>query len=78
MSVFPGFGGQKFIHNTLDTMKYLKEKTKNHDILLGVDGGVNINTIEMVYDTKIDITIVGSGLYGADNIKDRYRQLIGE
>ena len=29
MSVFPGFGGQKFIHNTLDTMKYLKEKTKD-------------------------------------------------
>ena len=78
MSVYPGFGGQEFIPGTLDTMKYLKKITKNHNILLGVDGGVNIKTIDSVYSTDIDITIVGSGLYGATDIKERYQQLLGE
>ena len=76
MSVFPGFGGQSFIESTLDTMRFLKENTSDSNILIGVDGGVNIKTIDRVYDTGIDITIVGSGLYGADNINERYKQLM--
>jgi len=76
MSVFPGFGGQSFIKSTLDVMKFLKENTLDSDILIGVDGGVNLSTIDQVYDTGIDITIVGSGLYGADNIKKRYNELM--
>ena len=76
MSVFPGFGGQSFIESTLDSMKFLKDNTRGTDILIGVDGGVNINTIDRVYDTGIDITIVGSGLYGAKNISKRYNKLI--
>ena len=78
MSVFPGFGGQSFIYKTLETMRALVDITKNHDILIGVDGGVNINTINDVYKTGIDITIVGSGLYGAENISERYEQLMGD
>jgi len=76
MSVFPGFGGQSFIESTLDTMRFLKENTSDSKILIGVDGGVNIRTIDRVYDTGIDITIVGSGLYGAKNINERYKQLM--
>jgi len=77
MSVFPGFGGQSFIFDTLKVMKSLVKITKEKNILIGVDGGVNIKTIEDVYNTGIDITIVGSGLYGAKNIKERYNQLLG-
>ena len=76
MSVFPGFGGQSFIESTLDSMKFLKDNTRGTDILIGVDGGVNINTIDRVYNTGIDVTIVGSGLYGAKNINKRYNELI--
>ena len=76
MSVFPGFGGQSFIESTLDSMKFLKDNTKNSNILIGVDGGVNLSTIDKVYDTDIDVTIVGSGLYGAKNIKRRYNKLV--
>ena len=76
MSVFPGFGGQSFIESTLNTMRFLKDNTSDSNILIGVDGGVNIKTIDRVYDTGIDITIVGSGLYGADNINERYKQLM--
>jgi ribulose-phosphate 3-epimerase len=76
MSVFPGFGGQSFIESTLDVMKFLKQNTLGSDILIGVDGGVNLSTIDRVYDTGIDVTIVGSGLYGSDNIKKRYNELM--
>ena len=76
MSVFPGFGGQSFINETLDKMKKIKNLTKDHNIIIGVDGGVNIDTINKVYNTGIDVTIVGSGLYGAKDIKKRYNRLM--
>ena len=78
MSVFPGFGGQSFIESTLTAMKELSTATSNHDIIIGVDGGVNIKTIDKVYSTGVDITIVGSGLYGAKDINTRYKQLIAD
>jgi len=76
MSVYPGFGGQKFIEQTLITMKDLVENRKSDNTLIGVDGGVNLKTIDKVYETGIDITIVGSGLYGANDIPKRYKSLI--
>jgi len=78
MSVYPGFGGQSFIKKTLNTMNFLVNDTQKHNITIGVDGGVNLNTIDEVYSTGIDITIVGSGLYGADNIKERYNNLVSD
>ena len=76
MSVFPGFGGQSFIDKTLDTMSYLVNSTKNKNILIGVDGGVNLSTINKIYSTGIDVVIIGSGLYGAKNIPETYRLLM--
>ena len=78
MSVFPGFGGQKFIESTLEAMKYLSDRSEKCGFKIGVDGGVNLSTIDKVYETGIDITIVGSALYGASDIKQRYLQLINE
>ena len=78
MSVFPGFGGQKFIESTLEAMRYLSDKSREYGFKIGVDGGVNLSTIDKVYETGIDITIVGSALYGASDIKQRYLQLINE
>ena len=76
MSVFPGFGGQSFIKETLKKMESLVKMVENKNILIGVDGGVNLKTINDVYNTGIDITIVGSALYGASNIKERYNDLL--
>jgi len=76
MSVYPGFGGQEFIGDTLQTMKDLVRIRPTSDLLIAVDGGVNMKTISKVYETGIDITIVGSGLFGADNIQNRYEELL--
>ena len=78
MSVFPGFGGQSFIEDTLEKMRFLVNMTKNSNLLIGVDGGVNLSTINQVYETGIDVTVVGSALYGAENIENRYLELINE
>ena len=78
MSVYPGFGGQSFIEETLEKMITIVNEIKEYDILVGVDGGVNLSTIDSVYNTGIDITIVGSALYGADDIKKRYFELNNE
>ena len=79
MSVSPGFGGQGFIEETLLKMKLTHEMCINHNcrdkITLGVDGGVNIKTINKVYQTGVDVTVVGSGLYKADDIIERFKEL---
>ena len=76
MSVFPGFGGQSFIESTLEAMQSIVEMSENRNIIIGVDGGVNLSTINKVYNTGIDVTIVGSALYGASNIEQRYNDLL--
>ena len=76
MSVNPGFGGQGFIGSTLEKMKELSALSLKYNFIIGVDGGVNLNTIDKVYETGIDVTIVGSGLYKADNINKRFDELM--
>jgi ribulose-phosphate 3-epimerase len=76
MSVVPGKGGQSFIKSTLNKMENIVQMTKGRNITIGVDGGVNLDTISKVYDTGIDITIVGSALFKSDNISQRYQDLM--
>ena len=76
MSVFPGEGGQAFIPETLNKMKNIVSMRKNRKIIIGVDGGVNLNTISTVFATKIDVAIVGSGLFKAQDIICRYQELL--
>ncbi len=76
MSVNPGFGGQGFIDETLEKMKKLSSLSLKYDFIVGVDGGVNLNTINKVYETGVDVTIVGSGLYKTDNINKRFNDLM--
>ena len=57
MSVEPGFGGQKFIENTIERIKAIRNKRNN--IIIEVDGGINNETITKI--NKItDIAVAGS------------------
>ncbi len=78
MSVNPGFGGQGFIEETLIKMKKLSELSKKYNFTVGVDGGVNKTTIDRVYETGVDITIVGSGLYKAEDVPKRFNELMNK
>lgn len=77
MSVFPGFGGQTFIESTLENMRQAVAARKDHGYLIAVDGGVNPGTIERIFATGIDIAVVGSSLFKAPDIPQRFRELQG-
>lgn len=76
MSVEPGKGGQKFIPESVDKIKYLAEKRSifNYKYLIEVDGGINLETAKTVKDTGCDVIVVGSFLFNQTNRSD----LIGE
>ena len=78
MSVNPGFGGQGFIESTLEKMEQLSRLSKEHNFVVGVDGGVNLGTIDKVYETGVDITIVGSGIYKAEDVPNRFNELMNQ
>ena len=69
MSVNPGFGGQKFIPNTIDKIKELKELMiqKNSNALIEVDGGVDNSNAKILIDAGCDVLVAGSYIFGAEN-----------
>jgi ribulose-phosphate 3-epimerase len=72
MSVNPGFGGQKFIPNTLkklrDLSRILKARGLEH-IEVEVDGGVKEDNIASIAQAGADILVAGSAIYGAKDPK---------
>ena len=77
MSVFPGFGGQSFIDSALTNMTDAVQARSRYSYLVAVDGGVNLATVGQVFDTGVDMAIVGSGLFGADDVPARLQELQG-
>ncbi len=77
MSVYPGFGGQKFIDGTLENMRKAAAARGDHGHLVAVDGGINLETIDRVYEAGIDIAVVGSDLFKAKDILQHFHELAG-
>lgn len=67
MSVFAGFGGQKFIYETLDRVEALKAeiKRKGAQTLVEIDGGVYAENVRAVEEAGVDIAVAGSAVFGA-------------
>ena len=67
MSVNPGFGGQKFIENTIDKVKRLKQMItdKGLDTLIEVDGGVQAETAPRLVAAGVDVLVSGSYVFKA-------------
>ena len=68
MSVHPGFGGQKFIADALEKVKYLKDqRDKNgYKYLIEIDGGINLENVKSVCEAGIDIVVAGSAVFKND------------
>ena len=77
MSVNPGFGGQKFIQNTLSKVDELKNLIiqKKTNTLIEVDGGVDLNTGKLLVDAGADVLVAGSFVFSSENPKERIHQL---
>ena len=76
MSVNPGFGGQKFIPNTLDKVKELDKlrKEKNLSFKIEIDGGVSLANAKEVYEAGVDIIVAGSAVFSAEDVVARTKE----
>ena len=77
MTVNPGYSGQKFIRGTLPKIKQLREMIDNQglDVLLQVDGGVHLNTVDDLVAAGVDVFVSGSGVFEGGNIAENVRRL---
>ncbi len=80
MSVEPGKGGQSFITNALDKIKYLRKKIDNDklNVLIEVDGGINSETGGYCKDAGVDVLVAGSYLFNQDDVAERIKDLLNE
>ena len=69
MSVFPGFGGQKFIPETINKIKELNEikKKNNYNFDIEVDGGINFSNSKDVIDAGANILVSGTTIFKENN-----------
>ena len=69
MSVNPGFGGQRFIENTIDKVKRLRQliDAKGSRALIEVDGGVQQETAPSLVRAGVDVLVSGSYVFKAAN-----------
>jgi len=65
MTVHPGWGGQSFMHEVVPKLQMLREVVdrRHLEVHIGVDGGVNLETIGVSHESGGDVLVVGSALY---------------
>jgi len=65
MSVNPGFGGQKFIENTLDKVKLLRKEIdeKKLKVQIEIDGGINFENAKIAIEAGVDILVSGTTIF---------------
>lgn len=79
MSVNPGFGGQKFIPETLEKLRVTRARLDAYEarngrrILLEVDGGVKVDNIAEIARAGADTFVAGSAVFGAGRDADPHR-----
>lgn len=80
MSVNPGFGGQKFIPQTLKKIRQAREmiQATGRDIRLEVDGGVTRDNIQEIAAAGADMFVAGTAIFGAENYGEAISALRGE
>lgn len=79
MSVEPGFGGQKFMFNSVEKIKNLVKirEESDYNFLIEVDGGINNETSKLCIEAGVDILVAGSYIYNKEDKKAAIESLIG-
>lgn len=77
MSVFPGFGGQKFIPSALDKLREIRKmiEESGRDIDLQIDGGVTAENVEEIKAAGANVIVAGSAVFKADDRAAMIRKL---
>ena len=77
MTVNPGFGGQKFIHSVLPKVSQCRRMidAERPQVLLEVDGGVNLDTIDDLVSAGVDVFVAGSAVFKGEDYAANIRAL---
>ena len=77
MSVFAGFGGQKFIPESLDKIRFIKEEITKRGLstLIEVDGGVSADNAATLFAAGADVLVAGSAVFGAESPLEAIRSM---
>ncbi len=78
MSVFAGYGGQKFIEESYDRLAELKSMIErlNPACLIQIDGGVSIHNSKKLFDAGADILVAGSAVFNADDPEEMIARML--
>ena len=75
MSVFAGFGGQKFIPETMDKIRFIRQEIDRRGLhtLVEIDGGVNTENAAELFAAGADVLVAGSAVFGAPDPEEAIR-----
>jgi ribulose-phosphate 3-epimerase len=78
MSVNPGFGGQKFIHTSLDKLRRLRAMIDSRGLStrIEIDGGIDAGNIGQIAEAGAQIVVAGSAVFGKGNPTAAVKELI--
>lgn len=78
MSVNPGFGGQKFIHTSLDKLRRLRSMIDSRGLKtrIEIDGGIDAGNIGQIAEAGAQIVVAGSAVFGKGNPTAAVKELI--
>jgi ribulose-phosphate 3-epimerase len=78
MSVNPGFGGQKFIHTSLDKLRRLRRMIDERGLStrIEIDGGIDAANIQKIVAAGAEIIVAGSAVFGNGTPAESVRELI--
>lgn len=68
MTVYPGFGGQKFMASELPKVQALRERYP--DLNIEVDGGLGLGTVDQAAEAGANVIVAGSAVFGAQDPAD--------
>jgi ribulose-phosphate 3-epimerase len=77
MSVYPGFGGQKFLEGSLERVKSVQRmiSQSGSKAVIEVDGGITEENILALSDCGVSIFVAGNTVYGAENPSEMVSKL---
>lgn len=75
MSVYPGFGGQRFMEKSMDRIRAAREAAQPYGIDVEVDGGVHLGNIRQIFCAGANVIVAGSAVFGAQDIEEAARRL---
>ena len=77
MSVEPGFGGQKFMPNSLDKVRKIKAESEKQGLSLEIeiDGGINAETAPLAVEAGVTVLVAGNYIFSAENIEETVKSV---